>query len=50
MIESGLVGTPSQVVERIDLFAEAGIGRLYLQTARQFDIDHWEFFVMAQLG
>lgn len=52
MIKNGLVGSPQQVVDRIGEFAEAGVTRFYLQTPRQFDLDHFEFFadkVLPQL-
>lgn len=53
MMERGLVGSPSRVVDRIGQFAEAGISRLYLQTPHQFDVDHLAYFshhVLPQLG
>ncbi|MDM4721889.1 LLM class F420-dependent oxidoreductase [Micromonospora sp. WMMA1363] len=52
MMEHGLVGSPTSVVERIGAFADAGISRLYLQTPSQFDVDHLEYFsqhVLPQL-
>lgn len=44
MMERGLVGSPTQVVDRIGELAEAGISRLYLQTPHQFDVDHLAYF------
>ncbi|WP_018723330.1 LLM class F420-dependent oxidoreductase [Salinispora fenicalii] len=44
MMEHGLVGSPTEVVDRIGELAEAGISRLYLQTPHQFDVDHLAYF------
>jgi F420-dependent oxidoreductase-like protein len=39
---NGLAGTPSELVDRIGAFAEAGASRLYLQTLDLSDLDHLE--------
>jgi F420-dependent oxidoreductase-like protein len=39
-----LVGTPSEVVDRIGRFAEAGATRFYLQVMDLRDLDHLELF------
>jgi len=50
---SPLVGTPGEIAEKLDPFAEAGVQRVYLQVLDQSDLDHVEFFaseVIPQLG
>jgi F420-dependent oxidoreductase-like protein len=47
MLEHGLAGSPGQIAERIGLLAEAGISRLYLQTPRQLDVDHFADFMQS---
>jgi len=48
-----LVGTPTEIVDRLGPFAEAGVQRVYLQLLDASDLDHLEFFaseVMRQVG
>jgi alkanesulfonate monooxygenase SsuD/methylene tetrahydromethanopterin reductase-like flavin-dependent oxidoreductase (luciferase family) len=40
--ETGLAGSPAEVVERIGEFAELGAARLYLQVLDLADLDHLE--------
>ncbi|MCW2615068.1 MAG: putative F420-dependent oxidoreductase [Frankiales bacterium] len=40
--ENGLAGTPSELVDKIGRFAEAGATRLYLQVMDLSDLDHLE--------
>ena len=50
---SPLVGTPAEIADKLDAFAEAGVQRVYLQVLDMSDLDHVEFFaseVAAQLG
>lgn len=50
---SPLVGTPGEIADKLDAFAEAGAQRVYLQVLDQSDLDHVEFFaaeVIPQLG
>lgn len=50
---SPLVGTPGEIADKLDGFAEAGVQRVYLQVLDQSDLDHVEFFaaeVIPQLG
>ncbi|PBI99829.1 F420-dependent glucose-6-phosphate dehydrogenase [Rhodococcus erythropolis] len=50
--ENGLAGTPSELVDKIGTFAEAGSQRVYLQTLDLADLDHLELVaseVMPQL-
>jgi F420-dependent oxidoreductase-like protein len=50
---SPLVGTPGEIADKLDPFAEAGVQRVYLQVLDQSDLDHVEFFaaeVIPQLG
>jgi len=47
-----LAGTPGEIVDRLGPFAEAGVGRVYLQLLDAHDLDHLELFateVMQQL-
>jgi F420-dependent oxidoreductase-like protein len=47
-----LAGTPAEIVDRLGPFAEAGVGRVYLQLLDAHDLDHLELFateVMPQL-
>jgi alkanesulfonate monooxygenase len=39
---NGLAGTPSEIVDKIGAFAEAGVGALYLQVLDLTDLDHLE--------
>ena len=48
-----LVGTPAEIVDRLGVFAEAGVQRVYLQLLDLSDLDHLELFateVMPQLS
>ncbi|MGV0991355.1 MAG: LLM class F420-dependent oxidoreductase [Mycobacterium sp.] len=48
-----LVGTPSEIVDRLAPFAEAGVQRVYLQVLDLSDLDHLELFageVMSQFS
>ncbi|MCD9872947.1 LLM class F420-dependent oxidoreductase [Streptomyces guryensis] len=45
---NGLAGTPSEVVDKIGRYAEAGAGRLYLQVLDLNDLDHLEL-ISAQV-
>ena len=50
---SPLVGTPGEIADKLDVFAEAGVQRVYLQVLDQSDLDHVEYFaaeVIPQLG
>lgn len=50
---SPLVGTPGEIADKLDPFAEAGVQRVYLQVLDQSDLDHVELFaaeVIPQLG
>ncbi|GLP77893.1 LLM class F420-dependent oxidoreductase [Mycobacterium antarcticum] len=50
---SPLVGTPGEIADKMDAFAEAGVQRVYLQVLDQSDLDHVEYFaaeVIPQLG
>ena len=40
--ETGIAGTPAEVVDRIGQFAELGSQRIYLQTLDLDDLDHIE--------
>ncbi|MCJ0906945.1 LLM class F420-dependent oxidoreductase [Rhodococcus sp. ARC_M6] len=40
--ENGLAGTPSELVDKLGTFAEAGSERVYLQTLDLSDLDHLE--------
>ncbi|WP_176562308.1 LLM class F420-dependent oxidoreductase [Mycolicibacterium palauense] len=47
-----LVGTPAEIVDRLQPFAEAGVERVYLQVLDLADLDHLEVFaegVVTQL-
>lgn len=39
-----LVGTPSEIVDRLARYAEAGVQRVYLQVLDMSDLDHLELF------
>jgi F420-dependent oxidoreductase-like protein len=41
---SPLVGTPGEIADKLDAFAEAGVQRVYLQVLDQSDLDHVEYF------
>ncbi|CAN5384124.1 LLM class F420-dependent oxidoreductase [soil metagenome] len=48
-----LVGTPAEIVDALDAFAEAGVQRVYLQVLDLSDLDHLALFadgVVSQLG
>ncbi len=50
---SPLVGTPTEIVDKLAPFAEAGVQRAYLQLLDMSDLDHLELFaaeVIPQLG
>ena len=50
---SPLVGTPGEIADKLDAFAEAGVQRVYLQVLDESDLDHVDFFaaeVIPQLG
>ncbi len=50
---SPLVGTPSEIVDKLGPFLEAGVQRVYLQLLDQSDLDHLELFasdVVRQLS
>lgn len=47
--ENGLAGTPSELVDKIAGFAEAGATTLYLQMLDLNDIDHMELIASAVL-
>jgi F420-dependent oxidoreductase-like protein len=46
---NGLAGTPSEIVDKIGAFAEAGVGALYLQVLDLTDLDHLEL-IAAQVA
>jgi F420-dependent oxidoreductase-like protein len=46
---SGLGGTPAEVVDKIGRFADAGIGRMYLQILDLHDLDHLELIASEVL-
>ncbi|MET0703131.1 MAG: LLM class F420-dependent oxidoreductase [Mycobacterium sp.] len=51
--DTPLVGTPAEIVDALDAFAEAGVQRVYLQVLDLSDLDHLELFaegVVSQLG
>lgn len=48
-----LVGTPAEITDRLALFTEAGVDRVYLQVLDLSDLDHLELFateVISQFG
>jgi F420-dependent oxidoreductase-like protein len=47
--ENGLAGTPSEIVEKIAAFAEAGATKLYLQVLDLDDLDHLELIASEVL-
>ena len=47
--DNGLAGTPSEVVEKIAAFAEAGATKLYLQVLDLDDLDHLELIASEVL-
>jgi len=47
--ESGLAGTPDEVLEKLGRFAEAGVDRFYLQVLDLNDLDHLRFIAEAVL-
>jgi F420-dependent oxidoreductase-like protein len=51
-VNTPLVGTPNEIVDRLGPFIEAGVQRVYLQVLDLSDLDHLEVFadgVVAQL-
>jgi alkanesulfonate monooxygenase SsuD/methylene tetrahydromethanopterin reductase-like flavin-dependent oxidoreductase (luciferase family) len=42
--DTPLVGTPSEIVDRLAPFIEAGVQRVYLQVLDLSDLDHLELF------
>jgi hypothetical protein len=38
--ESGLAGSPSEIVDKIGTFAQLGVARIYLQILDMEDLDH----------
>jgi alkanesulfonate monooxygenase SsuD/methylene tetrahydromethanopterin reductase-like flavin-dependent oxidoreductase (luciferase family) len=40
MSRDGLVGTPAQLIEKIETYREIGVSRLYLQVLDFDDLDH----------
>lgn len=52
-VNTPLVGTPAEIVDRLGAFAEAGVQRVYLQVLDLSDLDHLELFateVVPQLS
>jgi F420-dependent oxidoreductase-like protein len=52
MREHGLAGTPQELVDKIETFADVGVTRVYLQVHDLADLEHLEFVaaeVMAKL-
>jgi len=47
---NGLAGTPAEVLDRLGAFAEAGVGRVYLQVLDLDDLDHLELLGAEVLG
>ncbi|MFB1296134.1 LLM class F420-dependent oxidoreductase [Mycobacterium sp. pW049] len=50
---SPAVGTPSEVIDKLGPFLEAGVQRVYLQVLDQSDLEHVEFFaehIIPQVG
>jgi len=47
---NGLAGTPSELVDKIGRFAEAGAGRMYLQVLDPSDLDHLELVASEVLS
>jgi alkanesulfonate monooxygenase SsuD/methylene tetrahydromethanopterin reductase-like flavin-dependent oxidoreductase (luciferase family) len=47
--ENGLAGTPSELVEKIAAFAEAGATKMYLQVLDLNDLDHLELIASEVL-
>lgn len=47
--ESGIAGTPSEVVDKIGRFAEVGCDRVYLQVLDTSDLDHIELLAAEVL-
>lgn len=45
-----LVGTPTEIVDRLAPFAEAGVQRVYLQVLDIDDLDHVELFANEVIG
>ena len=41
--ENGLAGSPSEILEKIDTFAQLGVTRIYLQILDMVDLDHVGF-------
>ena len=47
---SPLVGTPAEIVDRLETFIEAGVQRVYLQVLDLADLAHVEFFAGEVVG
>ena len=47
---SPVVGTPGEIADKLDAFAEAGVQRVYLQVLDMSDLDHVEFFASEVAG
>ena len=47
---SPLVGTPAEIVDRLETFIEAGVQRVYLQVLDMSDLAHVEFFASEVVG
>lgn len=47
---SPLVGTPAQILDRLDAFRDAGVQRVYLQVLDVDDLDHLAVFAGEVLG
>ncbi|TPG29900.1 LLM class F420-dependent oxidoreductase [Mycolicibacterium hodleri] len=47
---SPLVGTPGEIADKLDAFAEAGVQRVYLQVLDMSDLAHVEFFASEVVG
>ena len=47
--ENGLAGTPDEVLEKLERFADAGVDRFYLQVLDLSDLDHLRFIAEAVL-
>lgn len=53
MRPAGIVGTPTEVVDRLGEYAELGVTRIYLQVLDLHDLDQLEFFateIVPQVG
>jgi alkanesulfonate monooxygenase SsuD/methylene tetrahydromethanopterin reductase-like flavin-dependent oxidoreductase (luciferase family) len=48
--QNGVAGTPSEVVDKLGAYADAGITRAYLQLIDQTDLDHIHLLGSEVLG